>query len=83
MRPDRSQCCKLTVDRGALQKLAEVFKFAYCSGESVGYTVCNNPLGPPPTDDQIVPLRVCSIRSFSCEEQLLLYDLFSGDICND
>lgn len=80
---NQSQNCQVSFDHRALQKLAEIFKFAYCSKEPRNYAAASLPLGPPPADDQIVPLRIYPLRSFSCEEQLLLYDLFSGDICND
>lgn len=77
MRSDHYKCCKVGVDKHSLQKLAEVFKFAYYS-EPISY-----PLGPPPTDDDIVPVHFQSKRSLNRQEFLLLYDLYSGEICND
>lgn len=77
MHPDHYKCCKVGIDKHSLQKLAEVFRFAYCS-EPICY-----PLGPPPTDDEIVPLGLRSKRSINCQEFLLLHDLYSGEICNN
>lgn len=78
MRSDHQyKCCKAGIDKHALERLAEVFSFAYCS-QSVNY-----PLGPPPTDDDIVPLRFRSKHSINCQKFLLLHDLYSGEICND